>query len=71
MEHLEKKGQTRFARQAENSHEGNKDQVSSDAAGSDISVRPSMTQKSTVSINDLILPVQRPTQKRRHTFKFE
>ena len=66
MEYLEKKS---HARQAGDSNAGNKDEGASDVVGSDISVTASATQKSTISINDLIQPVRRPTQKRRHTFE--
>ena len=68
IEYLEKKRQSRFTRQAGDSDAGNKDEGSSDARGSDISVTASTTQKSTININDLIVPVRRPTPKRRHTF---
>ena len=69
MEYLEKKSKSRFARQSGDLDAGNIWEGTSDAGGSDTRVTVSTTQISTISINDLLLPVQRPTPKRRHAFE--
>ena len=60
MEYLEKRGNPDLQDKQETQMRGTKMKGPQ--------MQEAQTQKSTISINDLILPVRRPTPKRRHTF---